>query len=273
LLQTSQSPSLPSPTKILSLDKQLESYKKQLEEEKQKLEYDKDKLLDTECELRYLQSVKNRDIEMKKEYKNMLRSDKRTYIKIKTDIENSKTGKSFIPPMFATKYKIFEFLVEENNLLNMENIFDDSTEIDDVECAIYYMIVDVMDIYHRIIEYNSSDSEIDGNSNDNDNDDKLNKMLKELEENTFTKVDDCVYDSIKDELEEVKNIFIEWLDKLYENENVEIHLTEKRLNELNNKSGKANHKMFLSDICEDNDDIDEKNHKPGNNTYDKVWLN
>ena len=258
----------------------MESYKKKLEEEKQKLEYDKDKLLDTECELRYLQSVKNRDIEMKKEYKNMLRSDKRTYIKIKTDIENSKTGKSFIPPMFATKYKIFEFLVEENNLLNMENVFDDSTEIDDVECAMYYMIVDVMDMYHRIIEYNSSNS-VSDNESDNDNhndnynktnDDKLNKILKELEENIFTKVDDSVYESIKDELEEVKNIFLEWLDKLYENENVEIHLTDKRLNELNNKSGKANHKMFVSDICEDND-IDEKDNKKGNDTYDKVWLN
>ena len=45
------------------------------------------------------------------------------------------------------------------------------------------------------------------------------------------------------------------------------------LNEVYNKIGKANNKIFVSDICEDNDDTTNTDNIKGNNTYDKVWSN
>ena len=214
--------------------------------------------------MRYLKSLKDINIQKKKEYKSLLRSDKRTYIKIKTDIENSRTGKIYIPEMFSAKYKIFQFLTEKYEILNMDNVFDDSVEIEDDECSIYYIIVDVMDIYHRIMENNESGNQDEESIN------KFNQSIQEQQENIYNKVDDDVYDRLEGVINLIKDEFIEWLGKLYSDENVDIDITDRRLNELYNQQGKASLRIFKEDVPQNEEDIENGNAK-GNCTYDKIW--
>ena len=165
--------------------------RQKIEEENKILEKDMDRIQDINCELRDIENNKKQLVERQIEGKRKFVSDKRSYVKINADIDDVRKKfmtKDTVPVLFESKYHIVKFM-EDEKLLDLENAFDDTVEVDSMEYAIYFMLTNALSKIHDMLN-NSDCDDMDpdfGGEFDEETTQDLLKIFEEFTEHTIQK--------------------------------------------------------------------------------------
>ena len=118
----------------------------ELDEEEEILKKDIERVVDLDSELRELKNKKSREKEKEFEKRKIYISDKRSFLKIKNDVEDPKKKyitRNNIPPLFQAKYPIFEFM-EKNNLIDFTEYILPDPELDELEYKLYSVLYELL---------------------------------------------------------------------------------------------------------------------------------
>jgi len=247
-----------------NLNKMLGKYRKvsklandDLKKQEQLIEHDTMRMRDIECELRDIDNQKRLRDEKNIENKNIFRSSKRSYVKINNDINDPAKKYSTIDnisPIFEAKYWVIRFM-EDRELLDMNNAFNDNIEIDEIEYTIYEMLLDALSQVNNGLEVSDSDSDnSDSNSNDtdssNDSDSSNDTDMSPL-------IPDHYDDAVKNDLKNIFIEFVEYITKHYESSKYSIRSERDIMNELNETDTQTS-KIFKQTIVDPEDTSDTK---------------